>query len=191
MATYIGFHEVDDVDHWLHSPKRQEFFGPMGITGQLFTDTAKSDRVGHPDRSLPRISGGLPQGPPLVPTRVGRPAWGTIEAIADRLLQDAAAGQQGGGLHGGDRRGGGWDLRAERGNAAGRGRPYRDGTGAGPWAAASDSGAGLGRLGAERRQPVPAAPLLSRPLPDSAGGGTARGAAGAGRGRRPAHQPDR
>jgi len=46
MATYIGFHEVDDVEHWLHSPKRQELFGPMGITGQLFTDTAKSNRVG-------------------------------------------------------------------------------------------------------------------------------------------------
>ena len=46
MATYIGFHEVDDVEHWLHSPKRQELFGPMGITGQPFTDTAKSNRVG-------------------------------------------------------------------------------------------------------------------------------------------------
>jgi len=42
MATYIVVH---DVDHWLHSPKRQEIIGPMGITGQLFTDTAKSNRV--------------------------------------------------------------------------------------------------------------------------------------------------
>jgi hypothetical protein len=46
MAMYITVHEVDDVDHWLHSPKRQEILGPMGITGQLFTDTAKSNRVG-------------------------------------------------------------------------------------------------------------------------------------------------
>jgi hypothetical protein len=46
MATYIGFHEVDDVEHWLRSPKRQALLGPMGITGQLFTDTAKSNRVG-------------------------------------------------------------------------------------------------------------------------------------------------
>ena len=45
MATYIAFHEVDEVDHWLHSPKRQELVGPMGITGQLFTDTARSNRV--------------------------------------------------------------------------------------------------------------------------------------------------
>jgi hypothetical protein len=46
MATCIGFHEVDDVEHWLHSPKRQELFGPMGITGQLVTDTTKSNRAG-------------------------------------------------------------------------------------------------------------------------------------------------
>jgi hypothetical protein len=46
MATIIAFHEVDNVDHWLHSPKRQEAFGPMGITGQLFTDPANSNRVG-------------------------------------------------------------------------------------------------------------------------------------------------
>jgi len=45
MATYIVLHEVDDVDHWLHSPKRQELIGEMGITGQLFTDTAKSNRA--------------------------------------------------------------------------------------------------------------------------------------------------
>ena len=38
--------EADNVDHWLHSPRRQEFFGPMGITGQLFTDPANSNRVG-------------------------------------------------------------------------------------------------------------------------------------------------
>jgi hypothetical protein len=46
MPTIIAFHEADEVDHWLHSPKRQEIFGPMGITGQLFTDPAKSNRVG-------------------------------------------------------------------------------------------------------------------------------------------------
>jgi hypothetical protein len=46
MTTFLAFHEVDDVDHWLHSPKRQEVFGPMGITAQLFTDPARSNRVG-------------------------------------------------------------------------------------------------------------------------------------------------
>ncbi len=46
MATYIAFHEVDDVDHWLRSPKRQELFGPLGVTGQLFTDPSNPKRVG-------------------------------------------------------------------------------------------------------------------------------------------------
>jgi len=46
MAEIIAFLEVDDVDQWLRSPKRQELFGPMGITGELFTDPASSSRVG-------------------------------------------------------------------------------------------------------------------------------------------------
>jgi hypothetical protein len=46
MATYMAFHDVDDVDHWLRSPKRQELFGAMGITGQLFTDPSNPHRVG-------------------------------------------------------------------------------------------------------------------------------------------------
>ncbi len=46
MATLFVFHEVDDVEHWLRSPKREEIFGPMGITGRLFTDPAKTNRVG-------------------------------------------------------------------------------------------------------------------------------------------------
>ena len=27
MATHVIFHEVDDVEHWLSSPKREEVFG--------------------------------------------------------------------------------------------------------------------------------------------------------------------
>jgi hypothetical protein len=46
MPTFLVFHEVDDVDHWLHSPGRQNAFGPLGITAQLFTDPEKSNRVG-------------------------------------------------------------------------------------------------------------------------------------------------
>ena len=46
MATYLAFHEVNDVDHWLHSPKRRELFGTMGVTGQLFTDPTNPNRVG-------------------------------------------------------------------------------------------------------------------------------------------------
>lgn len=45
METLIGFHEVDDVEHWLASPKREEYFGPLGITVRTFRDTAGSNRV--------------------------------------------------------------------------------------------------------------------------------------------------
>jgi hypothetical protein len=46
MATLLVFHEVDDVDHWLASPKREEFFGPRGITVRTFRDPDGSNRVG-------------------------------------------------------------------------------------------------------------------------------------------------
>ncbi len=32
MPTIIGHHDVKDRDHWLASPKREEFFGPLGVT---------------------------------------------------------------------------------------------------------------------------------------------------------------
>jgi hypothetical protein len=32
MPTVIGHHEVKDTDHWLASPKREEVFGPLGVT---------------------------------------------------------------------------------------------------------------------------------------------------------------
>ena len=46
MATYLITHEVDDVDHWWKSPKREEVFGPMGITARTFRDPAGSNKVG-------------------------------------------------------------------------------------------------------------------------------------------------
>jgi hypothetical protein len=46
MATLVIFHEVDDVDHWLKSPKREEVFGPLGITVRTFTDPAGTNRCG-------------------------------------------------------------------------------------------------------------------------------------------------
>ena len=46
MPTLLVFHEVDDVDHWLASPKREEFFGPLGMTARTFRDPAGSNRVG-------------------------------------------------------------------------------------------------------------------------------------------------
>ena len=46
MATMMVFHEVDDVDHWLASPKRDEVFGPRGMTVRTFRDPDGSNRVG-------------------------------------------------------------------------------------------------------------------------------------------------
>jgi hypothetical protein len=47
MPTVIGYHEVDDRDHWLASPKRQEFFGPLGVTNiRTFVDPENPRRVG-------------------------------------------------------------------------------------------------------------------------------------------------
>jgi len=45
MTTLMVFHEVDDVDHWLASPKREEFFGPMGMTARTFIDSEKPHRA--------------------------------------------------------------------------------------------------------------------------------------------------
>jgi len=46
MATVLIFHEVDDVERWLASPKREEFFGPLGMTARTFVDPGKTNRVG-------------------------------------------------------------------------------------------------------------------------------------------------
>jgi hypothetical protein len=32
MPTVVATHDVTDGDHWLSSPKREEFFGPLGVT---------------------------------------------------------------------------------------------------------------------------------------------------------------
>jgi hypothetical protein len=46
MATMLIFHEVDDVDHWLSSPKRAELFGPLGVTARTFRGANGSKQVG-------------------------------------------------------------------------------------------------------------------------------------------------
>jgi hypothetical protein len=46
MATVMIFHEVDDVAHWVKSPKREEIFGPLGVTARTFVDPEKTNRVG-------------------------------------------------------------------------------------------------------------------------------------------------
>ncbi|HET7070067.1 MAG TPA: hypothetical protein VFI40_04525 [Nocardioides sp.] len=47
MSTVLVFHEVEDVDHWLASPKRAELFGKYDVsTIRTFTDPEGSNRVG-------------------------------------------------------------------------------------------------------------------------------------------------
>jgi hypothetical protein len=46
MPTILVVHEVDDVDHWLTSTKREEFFGPLGITTRTFVDPERANHVG-------------------------------------------------------------------------------------------------------------------------------------------------
>ena len=46
MPTIIGYHDVRDTEHWLASPKRAEFFGPLGVTNiRTFVDPQNSARV--------------------------------------------------------------------------------------------------------------------------------------------------
>jgi hypothetical protein len=47
MPTVFGYHDVKDRDHWLASPKRAEFFGPLGISNiRTFVDPQNPTRVG-------------------------------------------------------------------------------------------------------------------------------------------------
>ena len=47
MPTVFAHHDVKDVDHWLASPKREEFFGPLGVTNiRTFVDPENPTRVG-------------------------------------------------------------------------------------------------------------------------------------------------
>jgi hypothetical protein len=46
MPTVIGRHDVVDKDHWLTSPKREEVFGPLGVTNiRTFVDPQNPTRV--------------------------------------------------------------------------------------------------------------------------------------------------
>jgi hypothetical protein len=45
MATYVITHEVDDVEQWLSSPKREEVLGAIGVTVRTFRDPEGSDKV--------------------------------------------------------------------------------------------------------------------------------------------------
>jgi hypothetical protein len=47
MPTVFGYHDVKDTQHWLASPKREEFFTPLGVTNiRTFVDPQNPTRVG-------------------------------------------------------------------------------------------------------------------------------------------------
>ncbi len=46
VPTVVAHHDVKDVDHWLASPKREEFFGPLGVTNiRTFVDPQNPTQV--------------------------------------------------------------------------------------------------------------------------------------------------
>ncbi len=46
MPSVIGYHDVKDQKHWLASPKREELFGPLGVTNiRTFIDPQNPTRV--------------------------------------------------------------------------------------------------------------------------------------------------
>ena len=46
MPTVLAHHDVKDQKHWLASPKREEVFGPLGVTNiRKFVDPENSTRV--------------------------------------------------------------------------------------------------------------------------------------------------
>lgn len=46
MPTVIAHHDVKDKDHWLASPRREEVFGPLGVTNiRTFSDPQNPTRV--------------------------------------------------------------------------------------------------------------------------------------------------
>jgi hypothetical protein len=55
MTTVIAVHEVDDVAHWLSSPKRVDFFGAHGMTVKTFVSSGGGRRVGLIIEKVPSL----------------------------------------------------------------------------------------------------------------------------------------
>jgi len=55
MTTVIALHDVDDVAHWLSSPKRAEFFDAHGMTVRTFVSPSGGNRVGVVIENVPSL----------------------------------------------------------------------------------------------------------------------------------------
>lgn len=56
MTRVIAIHEVDDVAHWLSSPKRDEFFASHGMTAQTFVSPDGKNKVGVVIDNVPSLA---------------------------------------------------------------------------------------------------------------------------------------
>lgn len=46
MPSIVVHHDIDDTEHWLASPVREQFFGPLGITNvRTFTNPQNPKQV--------------------------------------------------------------------------------------------------------------------------------------------------
>ena len=46
LPTIVAHHDVTDTDHWLASPKREEFFGALGVSNiRTFVDPQNRNHV--------------------------------------------------------------------------------------------------------------------------------------------------
>ncbi len=55
MTTVIAVHEVDDVAHWLNSPRRAEFFKAHGMNVKTFVSSGGRKRVGVIIENVPSL----------------------------------------------------------------------------------------------------------------------------------------
>jgi hypothetical protein len=47
MPTVVAYHDVENTEHWLASPKREEVFGPLGVTNiRTFVSPDNPRKVG-------------------------------------------------------------------------------------------------------------------------------------------------
>ena len=46
MTTLVILHEVEDVDRWLTSSRRDQVLSAFGMTARAFVDSERSNRVG-------------------------------------------------------------------------------------------------------------------------------------------------
>lgn len=55
MTTVIAVHDVDDVAHWLSSPKRDAFFSAHGMSVKTFVGPGEGSRVGLVIENVPSL----------------------------------------------------------------------------------------------------------------------------------------